>query len=132
MTISQSTNMATVQISESEAKVMKVLWSAQPLSTEQIFEKLAAAEDWHVSTVKTLLGRLVKKGALAAEADGRRFLYRPLISQREYLSSESRTFLDRFFDGKVAPLVSHFAKHKKLSKRDLAELRRVLDEIENE
>ena len=124
--------MTAVQISESEAKVMKVLWKAQPLSTEQIFDQLAVAEDWHISTVKTLLSRLVKKGALAAEADGRRFLYRPLVSQREYLSSESRTFLDRFFDGKVAPLVSHFARHKKLGKRDLAELRRVLDEIENE
>jgi len=124
--------MTAVQISESEAKVMKVLWKEEPLSTEQIFDQLAAAEDWHISTVKTLLSRLVKKGALAAEADGRRFLYRPLVSQREYLSSESRTFLDRFFDGKVAPLVSHFARYKKLGKRDLAELRRVLDEIENE
>ncbi len=121
-----------IQISESEAKIMKVLWETQPLVTEQIFEKLAATEGWHVSTVKTLLGRLVKKGALAAEAEGRRFLYRPLVSQRQYLSSQSRDFLDRFFDGKVAPLVSHFAKQKKLSKRDLAELRRVLDEIENE
>jgi BlaI family transcriptional regulator, penicillinase repressor len=121
-----------IQISESEAKVMNVLWDTHPLGTEQIFEKLGDSETWHVSTVKTLLGRLVKKGAVAATAEGRRFLYHPLLSRRDYVSNESRSLLDRLFDGKVAPLVSHFAAQRKLTKRDLNELRRLLDELDHD
>jgi BlaI family transcriptional regulator, penicillinase repressor len=122
------------QISESEAKVMDVLWRAPeaPLSTEQIYDALLATEEWHISTVKTLLARLVKKGAIRAEADGRRFLYLPLVSRDAYVSAESRSFLKRMFDGKVAPLVSHFATQQKLTKRDLRELRRLLDELDHE
>lgn len=125
---------AAPQISESEARVMNVLWRAFPqsLSTEQIYEALQSSEDWHVSTVKTLLGRLVKKGAVEAEADGRRYQYLPLLSRQDYVSLESRSLLDRLFDGKVAPLVSHFAAQKKLTKRDVNELRRLLDELERE
>jgi BlaI family transcriptional regulator, penicillinase repressor len=121
-----------IQITESEAKVMSVLWDEHPLGTEQVFEKLGDSEAWHVSTVKTLLGRLVKKGAVAADTDGRRFLYRPLLSRSDYISNESRSLLDRLFGGKVAPLVSHFAAQRKLTKRDLNELRRLLDELDHD
>lgn len=119
-------------ISESEAKVMDVLWQTQPATAEQIFAQLQSSEGWHVSTVKTLLGRLVKKNAIATETDGRRFLYRPLLSRDVYVSLESRSLLDRLFGGKVAPLVSHFAEQRKLSKRDIAELRRLLDELDHD
>ncbi len=119
-------------ISESEAKVMQVLWQEGPLLAEQVMAKLADSESWQASTVKTLLNRLLKKGALAAEANGRRYLYRPLLSRREYVSQESGSLLDRLFDGKVAPLVSHFAEQRRLSKRDLAELRRLLKELDHD
>jgi predicted transcriptional regulator len=119
-------------ISESEAKVMDVLWQTQPATAEQIFAQLQSSEGWHVSTVKTLLGRLVKKNAIATVSDGRRFLYRPLLSRDVYVSLESRSLLDRLFGGKVAPLVSHFAEQRKLSKRDIAELRRLLDELDHD
>ncbi len=121
-----------MQISESEAKVMQVLWEQSPRTAEQVMEKLAGSESWQVSTVKTLLNRLLTKGAIAAEAEGRRYLYRPLLSRRDYVASESRSLLDRLFDGKVAPLVSHFAEQRKLSKRDIAELRRVLKELDHD
>jgi predicted transcriptional regulator len=120
-----------VQISESEAKVMQVLWDESPLGAEQVAERLANNESWQTSTVKTLLNRLLKKGAVSADADGRRYLYRPLLSRRVYVASESRSLLDRLFDGKVAPLVSHFAEQRKLTKRDVIELRRLLDELDN-
>lgn len=119
-------------ISESEAKVMDVLWQTQPATAEQIFAQLQSSKGWHVSTVKTLLGRLVKKNAIATDSDGRRFLYRPLLSRDVYVSLESRSLLDRLFGGKVAPLVSHFAEQRKLSKRDIAELRRLLDELDHD
>jgi len=121
-----------LQISESEAKVMQALWAQSPLSTEQVCEKLSQRETWHVSTVKTLLGRLLKKNAIAAEADGRRFLYRPLLTREDYVSSESRSLLDRLFGGKLTPLVSHFAEQRKLTRRDVRELRRLLDELDHD
>lgn len=121
-----------IQISESEAKVMQVLWDKSPLGADQVIEKLAGSESWQASTVKTLLNRLLNKGAVAAEADGRRFLYRPTLSRQDYVASESRSLVDRLFGGKVAPLVSHFAEQKKLTKRDLNELRRLLDELDHD
>ncbi len=121
-----------IQISEAEARVMQVLWDRHPLSSEQVVDMLAASESWQASTVKTLLNRLLKKGAIAAVAEGRRYLYRPVLSRRAYVADESRSLLDRLFGGKVAPLVSHFAEQRKLTKRDLAELRRLLDELERD
>jgi BlaI family transcriptional regulator, penicillinase repressor len=120
-----------IQISEAEATVMQVLWEKHPLAAEQVVEMLAGSQTWQMSTVKTLLNRLLKKGALAVDADGRRYLYRPLLTRRAYVASESRSLLDRLFDGKVAPLVSHFAAERKLTKRDVAELRRLLDELDH-
>ena len=73
-------------------------------------------------TVKTLLNRLLKKRAIAAERDGRRYLYRPLLKRADYVHAQSKGLLDRLFGGRVAPLVAHFSEHHKLGKRDLAEL----------
>ncbi len=120
-----------LQISDAEAKVMQVLWEESPLAADQVLQRLADAS-WHVSTVKTLLSRLVVKNAVAAEAEGRRFLYRPLLSRKAYVNSESGSLLDRLFGGKVTPLISHFAEQRKLSKRDLKELRRLLDELDHD
>lgn len=111
---------------------MEALWEENPISAERVIERLADSESWQAATVKTLLNRLLNKGAIAANAEHRRFLYRPLLSRQDYVSSESRALLDRLFDGKVAPLVSHFAEQRKLSKRDLKELRRLLDELDHD
>lgn len=121
-----------LQISESEAKVMGVLWDESPLGADQVIERLMQSEAWQATTIKTLLNRLLNKGAVMAEVDGRRYLYRPLITREDYVSIESRSLLDRLFEGKVTPLVSHFAQQRKLTKRDLQELRRLLDELDHE
>lgn len=124
--------MPPISISESEAKVMQVLWDDNPLGADQIIAKLSSTESWQATTIKTLINRLLKKEAIVAEADGRRYLYHPKLSRRDYIGSESRSLVDRLFDGKVAPLVSHFAEQRKLTKRDVAELRRLLDELDRE
>jgi len=120
------------QVSEAEARVMEALWEESPLSAESIMERIAAHEAWSPSTVKTLITRLAKKGAIGSVAEGRRFLYHPLFSREAYLKHASRSFLDRLFGGKVAPLVSHFAHHHKLSARDIADLKRILKELEGD
>ncbi len=121
-----------MQISEAESRVMQVLWDRGPSTAEEVFEALADELDWQAPTVKTLLNRLLNKGALAAEPEGRRYRYRPLLAREDYVLAESRGLLDRLFEGRVAPLVAHFSRQGKLSKRDVAELRRLIEEIDDE
>ena len=118
-------------ISDAESVVMDVLWREHPLSAEDVVAALAKTSDWQEATVKTLLNRLLKKRAIAAERDGRRYLYRPLLKRAEYVHAESKGLLDRLFDGRVAPLVAHFSEHHKLSKKDIAELKRLVEEIDD-
>lgn len=121
-----------IQISEAEAVVMTVLWGKSPLATEDVMVALKDKEKWHPSTVKTLLNRLLNKGAITAQKDGRRFLYSPAVKREQWLSEESAHLLDRLFGGRIAPLVAHFSQSKKLGKRDLAELRQLIQELDNE
>ncbi|KGI77301.1 BlaI/MecI/CopY family transcriptional regulator [Oleiagrimonas soli] len=119
-------------ISEAEAAVMEVLWRGAPRSAEEILEAVGADRDWREGTVKSLLNRLLKKKAIRAERDGRRYLYTPLIAREAYVSQESKGLLDRLFDGRVAPLVAHFSEQRKLSRRDIAELKRLIEELDDE
>ena len=119
-----------IQISEAEALVMEVLWQQHPQGADEICAALAA-QQWQDATVKTLLNRLLNKGAISAEKDGRRYLYAPLLKREQWLAAESKGFLDRLFDGKVAPLVAHFSRHRKLSKSDIAELKRLIGELDD-
>ncbi|MBB3118781.1 BlaI/MecI/CopY family transcriptional regulator [Pseudoduganella violacea] len=119
-----------IAISEAESVVMKVLWQRHPLTAEEIVAELLGRQDWQESTIKTLLSRLLKKGAIRAEQEGRRYLYAPVLQQEAWQLSESTGMLERLFDGRVAPLVAHFSKHRKLSSKDIAELKRLIDEME--
>ena len=119
-------------ISEAEAVIMEVLWQHAPRSAEDILAEVAPRQGWQEGTVKSLLNRLLKKKAVKAERDGRRYLYMPLLSREKYVSLESKGLLDRLFGGRVAPLVAHFSEQRKLSKKDIAELRRLLEELDDE
>ena len=118
-----------MQISEAESVVMDVLWRRHPLGAEDVVLALADRQDWQEATIKTLLNRLLNKGAIAAEKEGRRYLYSPVLRREDWVLEESRGLLDRLFDGRVAPLVAHFSQHRKLSKADLAELKRLIEEL---
>ena len=118
-----------MQISEAESVVMKILWARHPRTSEEVVAALADAQDWQEATIKTLLNRLLNKGAINAERDGRRYLYAPVLRREDWVLEESGSLLDRLFDGRVAPLVAHFSQHKKLTKADVAELRRLIEEL---
>ena len=121
-----------MQISEAESIVMDVLWREHPRSADDVVAALADARHWQEATIKTLLNRLLNKGAIAAEKDGRRYLYTPVLKREDWLIDESESLLDRLFGGRVAPLVAHFSEHRKLSRTDVAELRKLLEEIDDE
>ncbi|GAB2880187.1 BlaI/MecI/CopY family transcriptional regulator [Pseudoduganella ginsengisoli] len=123
--------MEPVQISEAESAVMEVLWLRHPLAAEDIAAVLRNERDWQDATIKTLINRLLKKGAISATQEGRRYLYSPALKREAWLTQESVSMLERLFGGRVAPLVAHFSKQRKLSKRDIAELRRIIDEMDS-
>lgn len=121
-----------MQISEAESVVMQALWETSPLSAEEVVAQLASSRDWQEATIKTLLNRLLNKGAIRARKDGRRYLYTPLLKREDWLLGESKGLLDRLFGGRVAPLVAHFSEQHKLTKKDIAELRQLIEEIDND
>jgi BlaI family transcriptional regulator, penicillinase repressor len=120
-----------MQISEAESAVMDVLWRRQPLAADEVAAELAPLRGWQEATVKTLLNRLLNKGAIRAEREGRRYLYAPVLKREDWVLDESQDLLERLFEGRVAPLVAHFSAHRRLSGKDIAELRRLLEELED-
>jgi predicted transcriptional regulator len=117
------------RISEAEHAVMEVLWEEQPLTAAEVAERAGPKRGWSVHTVKTLLSRLLAKGAITHEADGRRFLYRPAIERDSYVGRESEKLVDRLFGGRVTPLIAQLAERRSLSPEDIAELEALLKEL---
>jgi BlaI family penicillinase repressor len=114
------------RISDAEHAVMEVLWRRSPLTATEAGDALAPQRGWSLQTVKTLLSRLVAKRVVATEADGRRFLYRPLVARVDYVAHESQRLVDRLFGGRVTPLVAHLAETQQLSDADIAEIEALL------
>jgi len=114
------------RIGEAEYAVMEVLWDDAPLTAAEVAGRVPEARGWSIRTVKTMLGRLLAKGILAHEEDGRRYLYRPAIARADYVAQESGKLLDRMFGGKVTPLVAHLAERDRLSPADIAEIEALL------
>ncbi len=109
---------------------MKVLWDKSPQPAYDIIQQLAKTEAWHASTIKTLLGRLCRKGVLGVRRYKNLYLYQPLVSEEDCLKAESESFLERFFDGSVQTLLLHFVRREKLTKKELEALRKALDQSE--
>ncbi|MBM3882514.1 MAG: BlaI/MecI/CopY family transcriptional regulator [Verrucomicrobia bacterium] len=119
---------AVPKISETEWEIMRMLWAEHPLTAAEIIERLAARDPtWHPKTVRTFLARLVRKRALDYEAQGRAYVYEPRVNERDCVAAASASFLDRVFGGSLRPMLAHFVEERRLSRSDLAELRRLLD-----
>jgi predicted transcriptional regulator len=108
---------------------MEVLWRGSPRTAEDVVAALSDQQAWQVATIKTLLNRLLKKGAVRAAKDGRRFLYSPLLTREQWLVTESGGMVQRLFGGRIAPMVAHFGRHGKLSADDLEDLKRLVKEL---
>ena len=118
-------------ISAAESVIMEALWKQSPMTAEDIAGLVADDHEWTEATVRTLINRLLKKKAIAAKKDGRRYLYRPVMKRADWVHEESQGLLDRMFDGRLAPLVTHFSQRKKLSAQDIADLKRLVSELDN-
>jgi BlaI family transcriptional regulator, penicillinase repressor len=119
-----------VKISDAEWEVMNLVWEKSPVPASDLVERLAAKKGWQARTVRTLLDRLVKKGALAAKAEGKRYLYRSRVAAEDCARRETMSLLDRVFGGKPAALLLNLAKESELSPEEIQELKRILEEKE--
>ncbi len=116
---------AYISISESEWAVMKIIWSEPPKTLQDILGSLKHT-GWSTTTIQTYLARLVKKGALATERQGKRYLYYPAVSERDCQLAESRTFLNRIYDGSLSQMVKGFVKSGSLSQEEWEGLKNLI------
>lgn len=114
------------QISEAEFEVMKVVWKFAPINTNEITERLLKTTSWGAKTIQTLIKRLVTKGALTYEKQGRIFVYTPLVGENEYINQQSNSFLNRFYDGDISAMLSTYLENNQLSETELQHLRSIL------
>lgn len=119
------------RIGDAEYQVMEVLWEEAPLTAAEVAERVPAERGWSIRTVKTMLSRLLAKGVLTHQEDGRRYLYRPAIAREDYVAQESGRLLDRLFGGRLTPLVAHLARRDRLSEADLAEIEKLLRDLKS-
>ena len=116
------------KISEAEWEVLKVIWDNPKITAMAIIENLKDKEDWKASTIKTLINRLLTKEVISFEKLGKEYLYFAVIEEHECIIKESKSFLDRVFNGSINSMVSNFVKSEKLSKEEIKELRNILNE----
>lgn len=116
------------KISDAEWTVMRAVWQNSPITAKEIAETLSPKTGWKPKTIMTLLNRLVKKGALSYEKHGRAFHFFPLVEEADCVREESKSFIGRVYDGAVKPMLVNFIENAKLSKKDIDELKKILDE----
>ncbi|HBY39263.1 BlaI family transcriptional regulator, penicillinase repressor [Marisediminitalea aggregata] len=119
-----------IDISEAEYEVMLVLWNKPELTSKLILENLDKA--WQLTTLNTLLNRLVKKQVVAYTKSGREYIYHPLVAKEHYVEQESQDFVQKLFGGSLSPLVAHFSKSQKLQQKDIDALKKLIEEWEDD
>ena len=114
------------KISEAEMQLLQLLWAESPLGATEVADRVANERGWTITTVKTLLSRLVAKGALTVKPQGRKYLYAPAIERDDVAVSQARGLIDRLFGGRVSPLVAQLAEQQELDEQDIAELEKIV------
>lgn len=120
-----------LQISDAEWDVMEPIWAVGACTAADVIRQLRATHDWNQSTIRTLLARLVEKGALAYDVDGSRYIYRAAVTRERCVRLESRSFLEKAFGGDVTALVAHFVEEASLDQNQLEQLRQLLAKKKN-
>lgn len=120
-------------ISEAEAEVMEVLWAAGvALCAEEVAVALRGQQDWQIATIKTLLNRLLNKGAIRADKEGRRYRYSAVLRRQDWATGRVSGLVDRLFGGSLAPLVLQFGSERRLKPEDVEALRSLLREYDGQ
>jgi len=114
------------KISDAEWEIMKLIWRVNPITSEEIIVSLSDRMNWSAQTIKTFINRLLKKGAIGFEKSGRSYIYYPLVSEKDCIKAESKSFLEKVYDGAVGMLFSNFIEEEPLSEKEIEKLQDLL------
>ena len=117
-------------LSSAEWDTMEALWARGAMAARDVHAAVGPERDWTIQTVKTILSRLVAKGALEYEQVGNSYLYRPAVRREQLARAESEEFLGRVFRGEALPAIATFIESGKLDPSEIQRLRGLLDELE--
>ncbi|QZY56922.1 BlaI/MecI/CopY family transcriptional regulator [Crassaminicella profunda] len=120
------------KISDAEYEIMKIIWKNKKMTAYEVIEKIDPKFNWNDKTIKTMLNRLLKKHVIDYEKQGKHYIYYPIIKEEEYRVVETKSFIKKIFNGSLNTLVASFLKEAKLSSEEIDELKKILEEKEEE
>jgi predicted transcriptional regulator len=118
-----------MKVADTELIILKILWNEAPLTIGQIISRAQQTTDWHDNTIKTIVTRLFKKELVDRKKDGKQFFYSPVIEKSQVINQASDNLLGRFFEGKLSPLIAHFAQNQKINDTDIKEIEAILEQM---
>ena len=116
------------KISDSEWVVMRIIWENHPITASEIIDRLKSVSTWNAKTIHTLIKRLVNKEFLRVGREETYYRYYPLVSEEEYTKQETKSFLNKVYNGSLNVMVANFLKAQKLTKEEIEELQQILDQ----
>ncbi len=122
--------MNNISIGDAELEIMKVIWRAKKPITSLNIGKEVEDRGWKKTTIATFLARLVEKGALAAEKQGKLYYYTPIISENEYRRTQTKNLIKTLYNGSVRDFAVSFFEEQKLSDKDIQELKAIFEDKE--
>jgi CopY/TcrY family copper transport repressor len=119
-----------IKISDSEWEIMRVIWTLGKSDAQEVTKLLSESMDWKAATVKTLLGRLVKKGVLRTESYGKKFIYHPIVSEDATIRSATENLFSHICAKKVGQTLTEMIYESELTSEDIAMLEAALAQKE--
>jgi len=116
-------------ISDAEWEVMKALWESSPVSVNELAERLAPAKRWHSKTVRTMLNRLRRKGAVSHTVVDGVYHYHAAVSRENCTRRAAESFIDRVFDGALTPMIAHLVRRRPLTAEEKSEIKKLLSDM---
>jgi BlaI family penicillinase repressor len=119
--------MAATQLGRVQLLIMQVLWEKDRATAREITDALCVAEPIAHSTVQTLLRGLEDKGSVAHAAEGRTFVFFPLVEEDKFKRTATRDLVERVFGGSAGTLVAHLLKNENVSRKEIDEIRKLIN-----
>lgn len=117
-----------LQITDAEFCVMKALWKIEPCTSSEIVGEVSREQEWNDKTIRTLINRLISKGAVRAEkTDGKAFIYSSLISEKDYIKVENDNFINKLYGGSVKLMLTSFVENNNFTEEEIQNLKDILE-----
>ena len=116
------------KISNAEWEIMKIIWSNREISSTNIIQEIKDKSQWKPATVKSLINRLLNKNVIGFNKTGYEYFYYPKVSEDECIKLESKSFVNRVFNGSIKSMLLSFAQYEEISETDIVELKNILEQ----